>query len=69
METESHREDIPGQWQCLAVGKNNVKVFTTRDGWKACGHCLKFILDSQGEKQVWTMRDQLLWRKEEIRVR
>jgi len=62
MNTHQHQEAITGEWQCLAVGKNNVRCFTVRDNFKACGHCMHFILDANGNKQVWTMREQLIWK-------
>jgi hypothetical protein len=59
---KEHEETPAGTWLCLSVGKH-VNVPTTRDGYKACGHCIRFVLDDAGQKQAWTMRDQLLLKR------
>ena len=56
---KEHQDDGRGFWTCLAVGKNNVTVKTTRERFMACGHCLKFITDAQGNKMPYSVLDCL----------
>jgi len=59
MVVKEHQDDGRGFWVCLAVGRNNVNVKTTRDGYLACGHCLRFITDASGNKVAYSVLDTL----------
>ena len=57
MAEREHQENENGEWSCSALNKQ-VKVTTVSKGVKACGHCLKPILDREGNKQPWSIVDQ-----------
>ena len=56
---DAHQENALGEWECPAVGKNNVKVTTVYRGVKVCGHCVKPILDADGKVIPWTVLDEM----------
>ena len=49
-----HACNADGVFLCPAVAKH-VTVVTVRDGYKACGHCVGFVLTEAGEKIPYTM--------------
>jgi hypothetical protein len=59
--TRSHQVKN-GQHECLAIGKNDVKIWTPREGFAACGHCLAYLTDDQVEKIPFSLKDDMIKR-------
>ena len=56
--TRSHQVKN-GQHECLAVGKNDIRIWTSRGGMAACGHCLAYLTDEQGQKIPFSIKDDM----------
>ena len=53
-----HQENENGVFLCSALNKH-ASVVTTHRGFKACGHCLRFVVDANGNRQPFTVLDCL----------
>lgn len=52
------RED--GTWACAILGMKAVREKTTLKGFAACGHCISYLKDKDGNKIAYTLRDLVL---------
>lgn len=65
--SKPHEVREEGDWNCCALGARLVREKTTRNGYAACGHCVAFLTDKEGNKLPYTLRDLVMDKEKEAK--